>query len=148
MASALKDRIQEDMTEARRAGDRFARTVLSMVLSDIRNREIEIGTEEAGDEEVRRVLSKAVKQREEAAEQMRKGGREELADKEEREAELLAEYLPPPLSEDDVREMVREAIDEGADDIGPIMGRIMPRLRGRFDGGEANRIVREELQGS
>lgn len=145
MSSELKEQIVEDMNEARRAGDRFARTVLSTVLSDIRNREIETG-EDADDDEVRSVLAKAVKQREEAAEQMRDGGREELAEKEEREAEMLNRYLPPPLEEEEVREMVRREIREGADSIGPIMGRIMPEIRGRFDGKEANRIVREELE--
>lgn len=144
MASPLKDEIFEDLNDARRAGDRFSRSVLSMVLSDIRNHEIEIG-HEADDAEVRRVLARAVKQREEAAEKMREGGREELAEKEEREAELLSEYLPPPLDEDEVREMVREEIESGADSIGPIMGALMLRIRGRFDGKEANRIVREEL---
>lgn len=144
MASPLKDEIFEDLNDARRAGDRFSRSVLSMVLSDIRNHEIEIG-HEADDAEVRRVLARAVKQREEAAEKMREGGREELAEKEEREAELLSEYLPPPLDEDEVREMVREEIASGADAIGPVMGALMPRIRGRFDGKEANRIVREEL---
>lgn len=144
MASPLKDEIFEDLNDARRAGDRFSRSVLSMVLSDIRNHEIEIG-HEADDAEVRRVLTRAVKQREEAAEKMREGGREELAEKEEREAELLSEYLPPPLDEDEVREMVREEIASGADSIGPVMGALMPRIRGRFDGKEANRIVREEL---
>ena len=144
MSSELKQEIQEDLNDARRAGDRLRRDVLSMVLSDIRNHEIDIG-EDADDDEVREVVSKAVKQRHEAAEQMRDGGRPELADKEEKEAELLSEYLPPPLEEEDVREMVREAIDQGADAVGPIMGRIMPRIPGRFDGGEANRIAREEL---
>lgn len=144
MPSDLKREIKDDLDDARRAGERLKRDVLSMVLSDIRNHEIDLG-EDADDDEVRKVLSKAVKQREEAAEQMRDGGRPELAEKEEKEAEILSAYLPPPLEEEDVREMVRQVIDEGADSIGPIMGRIMPRIRGRFDGGEANRIVREEL---
>lgn len=144
MPSGLKKQIQEDLNDARRAGDRLARDVLSMVLSDIRNREIETRGE-ADDDEIRKVLAKAVKQRHEAAEQMREGGRPELAEKEEREAELVSEYLPPPLTEDEVREMVREAVEQGADAVGPVMGRIMPRIRGRFDGKEANRIVREEL---
>lgn len=144
MSSDLKREIIEDMNEARKAGDRFSRDVLSMVLSDIRNREIDTG-EDADDEEVRDVVARAVKQREEAAQAMRDGGREELAEKEEREAGLLKEYLPPGLDEDEVREMVREIIDDGADAIGPVMGRLMPRIRNRFDGKEANRIVREEL---
>ncbi len=146
MSSDLKARIFEDLNDARRAGDRFTRTVLSTVLSDVRNREIETG-EEADDEEVEGVVAKAVKLRHEAAEAMREGGREELAEKEEKEAELLEQYLPEPLDETEVRAMVREIIDEGADDIGAVMGRLMPRIRNRFEGKEANRIVREELDG-
>lgn len=145
MNSELRQQIFEDLNDARRSGDRFARDVLSMLLSDIRNREIELG-EDADDEEVQAVVGKAVKQREEAADAMREGGREELAAKEEKEAELLRDYLPEPLSEDQVRDMVREIIEEGAAAVGPVMGRLMPRIRNRFDGSEANRIVREELE--
>lgn len=147
MSDTLKEELHEDMTSARRAGDRFTRTVLSTVLSEIRNREIETG-EDADDDEVRKVLAKAVKQREEAARQMRDGGRPELAEKEEREAELLTEYLPPGLDADEVRAMVREIIDDGADQLGAVMGRLMPKIRGRFEGQEANRIAREELEGA
>ncbi|MFP3949434.1 MAG: GatB/YqeY domain-containing protein [Gemmatimonadota bacterium] len=145
MADTLKKEMQEDLNEARRAGDRFARDVLSTTLSEVRNREIEMG-DEADDDEVRNVISKAVKQREEAARQMRDGGRPELADKEMREAELLSDYLPPPLDEEEVRSMVREIIEGGADQLGSVMGRLMPKIRGRFEGQEANRIVREELE--
>lgn len=143
--TTLKEELHQDMTAARRAGDRFTRTVLSTVLSEVRNREIETG-EDADDDEVRNVLSKAVKQREEAARQMRDGGRPELADKEEKEAELLSEYLPPALDAGEVREMVQAIIADGADQIGAVMGRLMPEIRGRFEGQEANRIVREELE--
>lgn len=145
MSDDLKKQLQEDLNDARRAGDRFARDVLSTTLSEIRNREIETG-EDADDDEVRKVIAKAVKQREDAARQMRDGGRPELADKEEREGELLSEYLPPALDEDEVRTLVREIIEGGAEQIGPVMGRLMPKIRGRFEGQEANRIVREELE--
>lgn len=145
MSDTLKEELHQDMTAARRGGDRFTRTVLSTVLSDIRNREIETG-EDADDDEVRKVLAKAVKQREEAARQMRDGGRPELAEKEEKEVELLSEYLPPALDADEVRAMVREIMADGGDQIGAVMGRLMPKIRGRFEGQEANRIVREELE--
>lgn len=144
MSESLKERLQQDLNTARKARDRFRVKVLSTVLSDLRNREIEKG-ETADDDEARSVLAKAVKQRREAAEQMRSGGRPELAEGEESEVELLQEYLPEALSEDEVRAMVREAIDDGVTEIGPLMGRLMPRIRGRFEGAEANRIVREEL---
>jgi uncharacterized protein YqeY len=76
---------------------------------------------------------------------MRAGGREELAEKEESEAEMLAGYLPESLSEDEVREMIQEIVAKGPREMGPVMGQLMPRLKGRFDGKEANRIVREVL---
>ena len=144
MSSELKAQIQQDLNRSRKERNRERTLVLSTVLSDARNREIEI-QEELDDDAVRGVLVKAIKQRKDAAEQMREGGREDLAEREESQAEILAEYLPPPLSEDDVREMIRAAIAEGADAMGSLMGKIMPQLRGRFDGKEANRLVREEL---
>jgi uncharacterized protein len=72
-------------------------------------------------------------------------GREELAAKEEQEAKLLQEYLPPQLGEHEVRAMVREVIAGGAADIGSVMKVLSPRLKGRFEGRELNRIAREEL---
>lgn len=145
MSSELKSRLQADLNRARKERDRERTLVLSTTLSEIRNREIERGGE-AADEDVLDVLTRAVKQRKEAADQMRGGGREELAAKEDAEAELLRTYMPRPLSEDEVRAMVREAIEDGATDMGAVMGRVMPRLKGRFEGKEANRIVREELE--
>ncbi len=142
--TSLKEQIRTDLGAARKERDKLRTTVLTTLLAEIRNREIEVGRE-IGDEEVQGAVTSAIKRRREAAEQMRGAGRTELAEKEEREAELLGEYLPPPLSEDEVRSMVREAIEAGATDVGAVMGRIMPRLKGRFEGKEANRIVREEL---
>lgn len=144
MAETLKERIRSDLNEARRSKDKLRTTVLSTVLSEIRNKEIEEGRD-ATDQDVIGVVAKAIKQRHEAAGQMRDAGRSELADKEEREAELLDAYTPESMTEDEVRAMVREAIAAGADDMGAVMGQLMPRIKGRFDGREANRVVREEL---
>lgn len=144
MAEKLSERIRADLNAARRDRDRLRTMVLTTLLSDVRNKEIETGRE-LSDEEVVQVVSTSVKRRREAAEQMRGGGRTDLAEKEEHEAEILSTYLPPQLSEEEVRNMVREAIADGADNIGAVMGRIAPRIKGRFEGREANRIVREEL---
>ncbi|MGH7506642.1 MAG: GatB/YqeY domain-containing protein [Longimicrobiales bacterium] len=145
MSENLKERIRSDTNDARRARDKLRTAVLTMTLSEIRNREIELGRE-AADPDVIEVVNRAIKRRREAAEQMHKGGRTDLADKEEQEAKLLGEYLPPALAEAEVRDYVREAIAGGADSMGAVMGAIMPRIKGRFDGKEANRIVREELE--
>ena len=144
MASDVRGRIQADLNAARKARDKERTLVLSTALSEIRNREIDTGRE-IDDDGVVEVLTRGVKQRRESADQMRAGGREELARAEEAQVEILSEYLPEPLSEPEVRALVREAIADGASEVGPLMGRLMPRIRGRFDGKEANRIVREEL---
>ena len=151
MAGTLKEQLRADLNAARRERDKFRTTLLTTTLADLRNREIEL-RRDAADADVVEVLGRAIRKRREAAEQMRAAAGaarpasvEEAARKEEREAELLAAYLPPGLDEAEVRAMVRAAIAGGAQNIGAIMSAIMPGLKGRFDGREANRIAREEL---
>lgn len=146
MPSELKTRIQADLNQARKLRDRERTLVLSTALAEVKNREIEVGPE-LDDADVVQVLAKAIKQRRDAAEQMRAGGRPELAEREEAQAEVLRTYLPAGLDETAVRDIVREIVDAGATQMGTVMGQLMPRIRGRFDGKEANRIVREELEG-
>jgi uncharacterized protein YqeY len=142
----LKKRLQEDLKEARKARDKLRTLVLSTTLSELRNREIEIGGE-VDDQETVSIIVKAVKRRKEAADQMQAGGRGELAAKETQEAGILSRYLPEGLSEEEVREIVRSILAGGVRELGPVMGQLIPRIKGRFDGKEANRIVREELAG-
>ena len=144
MSGPLKNQLRNDLNEARRGREKLRTLVLSTTLSELRNREIELGRD-AEDSEVLTVISKALKRRKEAADQMRSGGRNDLAEKEETEAEILSVYLPEGLSEEEVREIVQELVGEGLRELGPLMGQLMPRLKGRFDGKEANRIVREVL---
>jgi uncharacterized protein YqeY len=144
MAQTLKDRLRDDLNDARRARDKLRTLVLTTTISEVRNKEIEVG-HELSDDEVVGVLTTAIKRRREAAEQMRAGARTELAEKEESEASILTAYLPAALSEAEVRDMVRQAIAGGASNIGAVMGQIAPRIKGRFEGKEANRIAREEL---
>jgi uncharacterized protein len=144
MPAPLQVRLEEALNDARRSRDRARVTLLSMTLAELRNRRIELGRE-LTDEDIEELLTRARKRRKEAADQMRAGGREELAAREEAESEMLAAFLPEPLDEAEVRAMVRKLRGEGVSETGPLMGRLMPLLRGRFDGREANRIVREEL---
>jgi uncharacterized protein len=140
----LSERLRSDLNIARRERDRLRTLVLSTTLSEVRNREIELGRA-ATDADVLEVVGRAMKRRREAAEQIRAAGRPEMADREEAEAVLLAAYLPAQLTEDEVRGFVREAVAAGASNVGAVMAAVMPRVKGRFDGREANRIVREEL---
>lgn len=142
--SDLKQQIQSDLTDARKARDKVRTQCLSMTLSEMRNREIEIGGE-LDDEGVMQVITKAVKQRRDAATQMREGGRTDLAEKEESEVAILVGYLPEQLDDDAVRELIRGIVDGGVDQMGPLMGQVMPKIRGRFDGKRAQELVREAL---
>jgi uncharacterized protein YqeY len=144
MSNTLEPRLQQALTDARKARDRDGVALFGMTLSELANRRIELGrTPTEGEAEA--VIVSARKRRLEAAEQMRAGGRELLAEKEEAEARILASFLPEGLSEEEVRAIIRGAIDQGITEIGPLMGILMPRIRGRFDGKEANRIAREVL---
>jgi uncharacterized protein YqeY len=146
VSSDLKGRIQADLNEARRQRDKERTLVLSTILSDLKNRELELGGTSA-DEDAVQVISRAIKQRKDASEQMRQAGRDELAAVEDAQAAVLQSYLPEGLTEDEVRAMVREIVAGGATAMGAVMGQLMPRIRGRFDGKEANRVVKEELDG-
>ena len=144
VATSLQIKIRDALDQARKERDRLRTVVLSTILSEVHNREIATGRG-ADDEMVGEVLARGIKQRRESADQMRSGGREELARKEDAEGAVLADFLPPQLGEDEVRSIIRELIDQGPAEMGPVMGKLMPKVRGRFDEKEANRIVREEL---
>lgn len=144
--SELKSRLQSDLTLARKAREKTRTMVLSTTLSELRNREIEMGRE-VTDEDVVQLVGKAIKQRKDSAEQMRAGGRPELAEKEEAEVEILQAYLPAQMDADEVRAIIGKIVAGGADTMGAVMGQLIPRIRGRFDGKEANALVREALEG-
>ena len=145
MSMDLKSRVRVDLIKARKGRNRMETIVLSSLLSEIRNKEIELGRD-LDDQDVTKVITKAVKQRKESSRLMLSGGRPELADKELEELTLLQEYLPTGLSESEIRSVVQGAIKEGFDQMGTLMAHVMPMVQGRVDGSEVNRIVREELK--
>jgi len=145
MFTDLKLQLRTDLTEARKSRKRLEILVLSSLLAEVHNREIELGRD-LDEVDVTKVITKAVKQRREASEMMRSGGRPELADKELQEMSILQKYLPAMLSESEIRAIIRTALQQGFDQMGSLMGEVMPKLQGRVDGKEVNRIVREELK--
>ena len=116
MSSSLRDQIQSDLNKARKGRDKLRTLVLSTLLAEIKNKEIETRVE-LDDESVVQVVSKGIKQRRDASEQMREAGRGELADQEDAQERVLADYLPEGLSEDEVRAIVREIIESGVDQL-------------------------------
>lgn len=140
--SALKERLRQDLNAARKSRDRARTLLLTTLLSDVHNREIELG-HELSDDEVVAVLQRAVRRRREAAELMT--SRPELAERETWEAEALEAYLPEALDEEAIRALVRSAVAGGAATIGAVMKEVMPKVKGRADGQRVNAIAREEL---
>ncbi|HWC73005.1 MAG TPA: GatB/YqeY domain-containing protein [Gemmatimonadales bacterium] len=132
------------MNQARKQRDQARTLLLSTILSEVKNREIELNRPPTDDETVE-VVRRGIKKRREAAEAYEKGGRAELANTEKAEIKALEEFLPAAVPPEEIRAAVREAIAGGAQDLGKVMGMVMPRFKGRADGKVINQIVREEL---
>lgn len=141
----LQDRIESAMRDSMRARDERRTQTLRMAMSAAHNRQIETGRA-LTDEDYVEILGKQVKQRRESIEAFRSGGREAMADNEEAEAAILAEFLPEPFSADELEGLVRAAIAEtGATtsaDLGKVMGKVVPQTKGRADGKALSDLVR------
>ena len=144
----LIQELEEDLTDAMRAGETERRDALRLILAPLRAAEKELQRPLKEDEELQ-VLQRERKKRVEAAEAFRSGGREEQAAKEEQELEILEEYMPELLSEDDLEEIVDDVIAEvgatGMRDFGRVMADVMPQVAGRADGAAVSQLVREKL---
>ena len=145
---SLIARLEGELKDAMAARDAERRDTLRLILSSLRSAEKELQRPLHDDEELQ-VLQRERKKRTEAAEAFRQAGREEQADGEERELAVLEEFMPEPLSEDELEEIVDDAIAEvGATsmrDIGRVMADVMPQVAGRADGSAVSQLVREKL---
>jgi len=146
-AQSLADRLRAAMNEARKQRDQARTLLLSTILSDIKNREIEL-KHAPSDDETAEVLRRGIKKRREAVEVYERVGRTEAAATETAEIKALEAFLPAAVPPEEIRAAVREAIAGGAKDMGKVMGAVMPQFKGRADGKLVNQIVREELAAS
>ena len=144
----LIEELEDDVKDAMRAGDTARRDALRLIIASLKSAEKDLLRPLTEDEELQ-VLQRERKKRIEAAEAFRGGGREEQATKEEAELAVLEEFMPEPLSEDELEEIVDDAIAEvGATsmrDMGRIMADVMPQIAGRADGSAVSQLVREKL---
>jgi uncharacterized protein len=145
---SLVVRLEGEVREAMLARDAPRRDALRLILNSLRNAEKDLQRPLSDDEELQ-VLQRERKRRNEAAEAFRAGGREEQARQEEAELAVLEEFMPEPLSEDELERIVDDAIAEtGATslrDMGRVMADVMPQVAGRADGSAVGQIVREKL---
>jgi len=144
----LAERLQAELTSAIRSQDALRRETLRMATAAAYNLEKQ-SRRPLTDDELIGVLAREVKTRRESIEAYTKAGRQELAAKEEAEAAILAEFLPQPLSEDELRGMVAAAVDESgatsARELGKVMAILAPRTRGRAEGRTVSALVAQEL---
>jgi uncharacterized protein YqeY len=145
---SLIGRLEEEVKQAMLARENDRRDALRLILSSLRSAEKELQRPLSDDEELQ-VLQRERKKRQEAAEAFRGGGREEQAAQEDAELAILQEFMPEPLSEDELERIVDDAIAEnGATslrDMGRVMADVMPQVAGRADGSAVGQLVREKL---
>lgn len=147
----LKEKIAQDFSQAFKERNMVKKDVLSMIQSEIKNKEIELGKREEGlgDEEIVAVLVRGIKQRKDSVQQYTDGGRKELAQKEQDEIEILQVYLPQQMSDEDVEAQVKKIIQKlGATskaDTGKVMGAVMGALKGKADGTKVKEFVEKNL---
>lgn len=142
------ERIETEVKAALRAGDKERLSTLRLLLNSIKNEAIRSG-EDVDEDGFLKLVRKSIKQRRDSAEQYRAGDRPELAEKEEREAEILGVYLPEEAGEDEIRAAIEELVASegltGPAAMGVVMKAMMARFSGRADGGLVNRLAREIL---
>jgi len=144
MAAELFARLQGDLNASRKAQDKATTLLLGTVLSEVKNKQIELRREPT-DDDVIDVIRKAIKKRRESIDVYTKAGRADRAEQEKSEADALAAYLPAQVSDDELRAAVKAAIVGGANNIGAVMGKVLAQYKGKAEGGTINAIAREEL---
>lgn len=143
------DQLQENLKQAMLAKEELKVSVLRMLKAEVMKVQTDGSGTEITEDVIQNLIQKMIKQRKEAAEQYRGGGRPELAEKEEKEIALLQVYLPEQMNEEDIRAEVRVTKEElgitNKSELGKLMGSLMGKLKGKADGGVIKRIVEEEL---
>jgi len=147
----LKNKIEKDYHLSQRKDEREKIGVLRMLLASLHNKEIEFrpSNKKLEDKDVLDVIRAEVKKRKEAIFLFKKGGREDLAKKEEQALEILQSYLPKELKDEEIKEIIKSKISElnaqGLSDFGKVMGAVMKEISGRAEGEKVAKIVKEIL---
>lgn len=145
---SLKERLMADLKDAMKSKDKLRKDVITMVRASIKQKEVDERIE-IDDSDITDIIAKQVKEKRASIDDFKKGNREDLVSQTEKEIEILLDYLPKQLSEDELHSIIQETIDENGitsmKDIGKLMKNVMPKVKGRADGNMVNKIVREIL---
>ena len=139
----VEDRLRDDLRDATRQRDQVRMDTIRMALTAFRNEEVARSRQALSEQDRFAILDKQIKQRHESAELFRQGNRPELAEKEEREAAILAAYLPARLTDEEIRAVVARLIEENGKDFRKVMPLASKETKGRADGKRVSEIVRE-----
>ncbi|MHB1223138.1 MAG: GatB/YqeY domain-containing protein [Gemmatimonadaceae bacterium] len=142
--SALMEQLRQELNAARKAQAKARTLLLGTILSDVKNRQIEL-RRPVTDDDVLEVMRRGIKRRRESIEMYTTAGRGELAAREQAEVDELEHFLPAQVGEDELRAAVLAAIDGGATTLGAVMGQVLPRFKGRAEGGTVSALARAEL---
>lgn len=146
----LKDRLYEDLKTAMKSRDVVRRSVIRYIRSEIKNEEIATQSD-LDDDAIIRVLGRQVRQRRDSIDAFTNANREDLADNEKSELEILLEYLPKQMSREEIKSLVvntlKEMDNEGSIEPGKVMSIIMPKVKGKAEGRQVNEVVRDLLDG-
>jgi uncharacterized protein len=146
--ATIKEDLSRRMKETMKAGDKAQLGYIRNLHSAIRKKEIDDRVD-LTDDDVRKIISTSMKQRQDSIEQFEKGGRDDLAVNEKAELEFLKEFMPPELSDEELKKIIDEAVAEtgasSAKDMGKVMQALMPKTQGRADGKKVSQLVREKL---
>lgn len=146
---ALKEKLMEDLKASMRDKDTIRKNTITMIRAAIKQKEVDERIE-LDDEGILEIISKQLKEKKNAVEEFAKGQRQDLVEQTEKEMEILLQYLPKQLTEDEIKEIVIETVKEvnasSMKDIGLVMKSVMPKVKGKADGNTVNKIVRQILE--
>jgi uncharacterized protein YqeY len=141
------ERVEADFKVAMKSKDELTLSVMRLVRSALKNKQIELGRE-LTDEDTQPVLKTMIKQYQDALVDFQAAGRQDLLERQQKEIDLIAQYLPPSLPPEELEKIVSEAVkSSGATDMGKAMGAAMKAVAGRADGNEMRAIVQRHLSG-
>ncbi len=146
---ALKEKLIEDLKSSMKNKDTIRKNTITMIRAAIKQREVDERIQ-LDDDGIIEIISKQLKEKKNVIDDFKRGQRQDLVEQTEKEMEILLEYLPKQLSEEDIRKIVMETVKEvnasSMKDIGLVMKSVMPKLKGKADGSTVNKIVKEILE--
>jgi uncharacterized protein YqeY len=146
---SLLERLNHDMKQAMKNREKEKLSVIRMLKAALQNEAIKLGKSELAEDEELTVLSREVKQRKDSLQEFQNAGREDLVEKIQTELTYVSEYMPKPLTEDELEQIVTETIAEvnasSKADLGKVMSAIMPKVKGKADGSLVNKLVQKHL---